>query len=71
MATCIYPICNSWVLGGGWLDQLGFHDIAGAGFIHLLGGTCGLVGTIILGPRAGIFDKASVNTLEKRYKKVK
>ena len=50
---------------------MGFHDVAGAGFIHLLGGTCGLIGSLILGPRAGIFDKASVNTLEKEMNQKK
>ena len=40
-----------------------FHDAAGAGYIHMLGGVCGLVGTSILGPRSGIFDKKTVNKL--------
>jgi hypothetical protein len=31
----------------------------------MLGGVCGLVGTLILGPRTGIFDKATVNKLVK------
>ena len=63
MTTMIYPIVSSWVIGDGWLSALGFHDAAGAGYIHMLGGICGLVGTSLLGPRVGIFDKTSVNKL--------
>jgi Amt family ammonium transporter len=65
MTTIIYPVSSSWTLGEGWLYQLGFHDAAGAGYIHLLGGSCGLIGTILLGPRSGIFDKTTVNKLVK------
>jgi len=56
MSGAIYPIAASWVLGKGWLSELGFHDAAGAGYIHMIGGISGLVGTAILGPRFGIFD---------------
>ena len=31
----------------------------------MLGGVCGLVGTSLLGPRSGIFDKTNVNKLVK------
>jgi ammonia channel protein AmtB len=65
MTTLIYPIASSWVLGDGWLKQIGFHDAAGAGYIHMLGGVSGLVGTVLLGPRTGIFDKATVSNLVK------
>jgi len=51
----IFPIASSWTWGGGWLYVLGFKDFAGAGVIHMLGGVCGLVGTVILGPRLGKF----------------
>jgi Amt family ammonium transporter len=65
MTTLIYPIASSWILGNGWLTSIGFHDAAGASYIHLLGGVCGLVGTVLLGPRTGIFDKATVSNLVK------
>lgn len=65
MTIVIYPIASSWILGDGWLQRIGFHDAAGAGYIHMLGGVCGLVGTTMLGPRTGIFDKATVNKLVK------
>ena len=35
----------------------------------MLGGVCGLVGTSLLGPRSGIFDKATVNKLVKQANK--
>ena len=65
MTTIIYPIASSWILSDGWLQQIGFHDAAGAGYIHMLGGVSGLVGTSMLGPRSGIFDKTTVNKLVK------
>lgn len=65
MTTIIYPIASSWTLGEGWLHKLGFHDAAGAGYIHMLGGVCGLVGTCLLGPRSGIFEQTNVSKLVK------
>ena len=65
MTTIIYPVSSSWIIGEGWLYQLGFHDAAGAGYIHMLGGCCGFIGTMLLGPRSGIFDKTTVNKLVK------
>jgi len=56
LQAVIYPICTSWSLGKGWLYAIGFHDAAGAGYIHMVGGLSGLVGTIVLGPRFGIYD---------------
>ena len=52
----IYPIAGHWVWGGGWLAQLGFHDFAGSGLVHMLGGTCALIGAAILGPRIGKYN---------------
>lgn len=65
MTTLIYPVSSSWILGEGWLAKMGFHDAAGAGYIHMVGGVSGLVGTVLLGPRSGIFDKATVDKLVK------
>ena len=56
MSGILYPITASWVWGGGWLYKLGFRDFAGSGVVHMIGGFGGLIGTIILGPRIGIFQ---------------
>ena len=52
----IYPISGHWIWGGGWLAQLGFHDIAGSTAVHMVGGVCALIGAKILGPRIGKYD---------------
>eukprot|EP00347_Sterkiella_histriomuscorum_P006502 403352522 len=57
----IYSVVVAWVWGGGWLYQRGFHDFAGGACIYLLGGTCGLVGSIMVGPRMNRFKKKQVN----------
>lgn len=50
----VYPVVVSWVWGGGWLQARGFVDFAGSGAVHLIGGTAGLVGAAIVGPRFGM-----------------
>src|SRR5258706_10809847 len=41
----------------GWLGRIGFHDFAGASFIHLVGGACAAAGAIIIGPRNGKYNR--------------
>jgi ammonium transporter, Amt family len=60
MTGFVFPVAASWIWGGGWLKVLGFKDFAGAGVVHLLGGICGMVGTIILGPRLGVYRKINL-----------
>lgn len=57
ISAVIYPIEAHWIWGGGWLSQMGFHDFAGSCAIHMVGGTCALIGAKILGPRIGKFTK--------------
>ncbi len=57
ISALIYPIEAHWIWGGGWLSQLGFHDFAGSCAIHMVGGTCALIGAAILGPRIGKFNR--------------
>ncbi|NEP46700.1 MAG: ammonium transporter, partial [Okeania sp. SIO2H7] len=52
-----YPITGHWVWGGGWLENLGFWDFAGSTVVHSVGGCAALVGTALLGPRAGKYDR--------------
>ena len=55
----VYPVVSHWAWdtnSPGWLNELGFHDFAGSGVVHLTGGMCALVSCIIIGPRKGRFD---------------
>lgn len=57
-----YPIVTHWAWHAGdscagWLNWLGYQDFAGSGVVHMTGGTCALIGAIILGPRAGRFPR--------------
>ena len=52
----IFPIIASWVWGDGWLAKYGYQDFGGSGVVHIVGGTAGLVGAAILGPRLGLFN---------------
>ena len=52
-----YSFVAHWVFdSGGWLNQMGVHDFAGAGPVHLFGGINGLIGVLFVGPRKGRFD---------------
>lgn len=59
LSAVIYPVEAHWVWGGGWLTQLAtpFHDFAGSGCIHMVGGLSALIGAAFLGPRIGKFTK--------------
>ena len=59
----VYPVSAHWIWGEppdttrGWLNSLGFHDFAGSGGVHLLGGTAALVGCFLIKPRKGRFSE--------------
>ena len=57
MTFFIYPVVACWEWNAtGWLAVKGYHDFAGCGTIHVLGGICGLVGSIITGTRYNRFN---------------
>ena len=69
----IYPVVQYWcwsvdpeseIPDEGWLRQLGFKDFAGSGVIHLVGGTSGLVGCILVGPRKTIKSEGHSKPLQ-------
>lgn len=65
ISATIYPIVGHWIWGGGWLSKLGFADFAGSTVVHAVGGSAALVGTAVLGPRIGKYNKdGSVNAIE-------
>ncbi len=60
----IYPIYGHWAWGGaetghkiGWLNQAGFIDFAGSSVVHSIGGWIAFAVLLIIGPRAGRFEK--------------
>ena len=56
ITAIVYPISGYWKWGGGWLDQLGFHDFAGSVVVHAVGGFAALAAAIVIGPRIGRFN---------------
>jgi Amt family ammonium transporter len=59
----VYPFVGSWVWGGGWLDGMGFHDLAGSTLVHSVGGWAALAGAIVLGPRFGRYAAGKVKAM--------
>ena len=57
MTGFIYPVQGFWKWGGGALDAAGFLDFAGSGVVHMCGAAAALAGVILLGPRAGKYNK--------------
>ena len=63
LVSIIYPIQASWKWGGGFLDQMGFLDVAGSTVVHSVGGWAALAGALILGPRIGKYKDGRVNPM--------
>lgn len=57
MSAFIFPITGHWIWGGGWLSNMGYHDLAGSSAVHMVGGICAFVGAYLAGPRIGKYSK--------------
>lgn len=58
MGMLVYPMEARWIWHSqGWLNWLGFHDLAGGTAIHLCGGLAALLGARMVGPRTGKYGK--------------
>ncbi len=56
--TIVYCLPAHWLWARkGFLYRLGVIDIAGSGGVHLVGGTSGLIATLLLKPRLGKYQK--------------
>jgi Amt family ammonium transporter len=65
ISATVYPIVGHWAWGGGWLTKLNFADFAGSTVVHAVGGWAAFIGTVILGPRIGKYNKdGSANAIE-------
>ena len=55
----MYPFVAHWAWKAeiGWLTTNGYHDFAGSGVVHILGGSIALVACYLVGPRMGRWDK--------------
>ncbi|MFZ1789608.1 MAG: ammonium transporter [Saprospiraceae bacterium] len=58
-----YPITGMWKWGGGWLNELGFHDFAGSSLVHSVGGWGALAGIILLGARKGKYTPTGIKPI--------
>lgn len=70
----IYPCLTHWIWhskgftdGFGYLEQLGFIDVAGATVVHSVGGWVSLAVILVVGPRTGRFDRSSSNKFRGIY----
>ncbi len=58
-----YPITGMWKWGGGWLESLGFYDLAGSTLVHSVGGWGALAGIILLGARKGKYINNTIKPI--------
>ncbi|MEX2585227.1 MAG: hypothetical protein WD315_02460, partial [Balneolaceae bacterium] len=63
LVAFLYPVTGSWLWGGGWLDQIGFHDFAGSTLVHAVGGFAGLACVLILGARKGKYVGKTIQVI--------
>lgn len=56
LAGLLVPLAAFWARNG-WLARLGFHDLAGASYIHWVGAIVAATGSIVVGPRLGKYNR--------------
>ena len=56
LAGLVIPLAGYWAKLG-WLERLGYVDVAGASFIHLAAALVGLAACIHVGPRVGKYNR--------------
>ena len=52
----IFPLGLAWIWNDGWLQNLGYIDYGGVSIVSVMGGLAGCMGTIVIGPRIGLFS---------------
>jgi Amt family ammonium transporter len=64
MSAWIYPMYVHWAWNSkGWLKVMGYHDFSGSCVVHVVGGVCGFITSIVTGPRKGRFKPGwDINT---------
>ncbi|WP_406660679.1 ammonium transporter [Methanolobus sp. ZRKC3] len=72
LVALIYPVYGHWVWSGAGLltsgflvDAIGtgFHDYAGSGVVHSIGGYAALAGVLVVGPRIGKFKNGKAQAI--------
>ena len=71
MTGIIFPLTQSWIAKEGWLESLGFLDATHASVTFMVGGFCGLVGNVMIGPRLSSFQRKSINKSTTHSRKIK
>src|SRR3954454_7640670 len=56
IAGVVMPVCGNWSWHG-WLARLGYVDVAGGSWVHVVGGTCAAAGAWMIGPREGKYHR--------------
>ncbi len=63
VSALVYPIFGHWAWAGldrgaanGWLNSLGYIDVAGSSVVHSVGGWAALALLLVIGPRRGRFS---------------
>ena len=57
LAGILVPSLARCCAAGHWLGRLGFHDFAGASFVHMAAGIFAGVGAVAVGPRQGKYNR--------------